>query len=78
VPAGTRVHVLNSPEAEAPPDEGRAVPNAVAPPDTTPTTVAPEPATTTTVEVPEPTTTTPSSSPTSSIYVPPTVAGWNG
>jgi hypothetical protein len=47
VPAGTRVHVLNSPEAEAPPDEGKPVPNAVAPPDTTTTTTAP-PATTTT------------------------------
>jgi lipoprotein-anchoring transpeptidase ErfK/SrfK len=78
VPAGTRVHVLNSPEAEAPPDEGRAVPNAVAPPDPTPTTTPPEPTTTTTVEAAETTTTTPSSSPTSSIYVPPTVAGWNG
>ena len=54
VPAGTRVHVLNSPEAEAPPDEGRAVPNAVAPPDTTSTTTAPAPTTT----VPETTTTT--------------------
>jgi hypothetical protein len=63
VSAGTRVHVLNSPEAEAPPDQGRAVPNAVVPPDTTTTTVAP-PATTTTTsttvveEVPETTTTT--------------------
>lgn len=71
VPAGTRVHVLNSPEAEAPPDEGRAVPGAVAPPDTTPTTTPrtdPEPTTTTTVEVPE--TTTTSSPPTTSIVVP--------
>jgi peptidoglycan hydrolase-like protein with peptidoglycan-binding domain len=62
VPAGTRVHVLNSPEAEAPPDEGRAVPNAAPPADTTTTTVAPapEPTTTTTavVEVPDTTTTT--------------------
>lgn len=63
VPAGTRVHVLNSPEAEAPPDEGRAVPNAVPPPDTTTTTVAPEPEpqpepTTTTQPAPEETTTT--------------------
>jgi lipoprotein-anchoring transpeptidase ErfK/SrfK len=58
VPAGTRVHVLNSPEAEAPPDEGRAVPNAVAPPDTTSTTAPPATTTTTTVvEVPETTTT---------------------
>lgn len=50
VSAGTRVHVLNSPEAVAPPDEGRAVPNAVVPPDTTTTTAAPPapPATTTT------------------------------
>ncbi|MGI8808080.1 MAG: L,D-transpeptidase family protein, partial [Acidimicrobiales bacterium] len=44
VPAGTRVHVLNSPEAEAPPDEGKAVPNAIPPPDTTTTTEAPAPA----------------------------------
>jgi peptidoglycan hydrolase-like protein with peptidoglycan-binding domain len=55
VGAGTRVHVLNSPEAEAPPDEGRAVPNAVAPPDTTSTTAPPA---TTTTTVVEPTTTT--------------------
>jgi peptidoglycan hydrolase-like protein with peptidoglycan-binding domain len=48
VGAGTRVMVLNSPEAPAPPDEGKAVPNAVAPPDTTPSTVpAPSPTTTT-------------------------------
>lgn len=63
VPAGTRVHVLNSPEAEAPPDEGKAVPDAVAPPDTTPTTAAPPATTTTTTttvieEVPDTTTTT--------------------
>jgi lipoprotein-anchoring transpeptidase ErfK/SrfK len=61
VPAGTRVHVLNSPEAEAPPDVGKPVPNAVAPPDTTTTTTAPPAPTTTTttsvVEVPETTTT---------------------
>ena len=60
VPAGTRVHVLNSPEAEAPPDVGVPVPNAVAPPDTTTTTTAP-PATTTTTTVADvvpPTTTT--------------------
>ena len=75
VPAGTRVHVLNSPEAEAPPDEGRAVPNAVAPPDTTPTTT-PAPTTTTTVEVPETTTTT--QAPTTSTQVPPTISTWNG
>ncbi len=56
VPAGTRVHVLNSPAAEAPPDEGRPVPNAVPPTDTTTTTAA-APATTTT-EVPATTTTT--------------------
>ncbi len=54
VAGGTRVHVLNSPEAVAPPDEGKAVPNAVAPPDTT-TTTAPAPTTTT---VPATTTTT--------------------
>ncbi len=66
VAAGTRVHVLNSPEAEAPPDEGKAVPNAVPPPDTTTTTTAPPETTTTTTiedeepveEVPETTTTT--------------------
>lgn len=63
VPAGTRVHVLNSPEAEAPPDEGKSVPDAVAPPDTTPTTAAPPATTTTTTtttveEVPDTTTTT--------------------
>lgn len=61
VPAGTRVHVLNSPEAEAPPDEGKPVPNAVAPADTTTTTAAPATTTTTTTvveEVPETTTTT--------------------
>ncbi len=59
VPAGTRVHVLNSPEAEAPPDEGKAVPNATIPPDTTTTTAAPPVTTTTVAEpVPEPTTTT--------------------
>jgi peptidoglycan hydrolase-like protein with peptidoglycan-binding domain len=52
VAPGTRVHVLNSPEAEAPPDEGKAVPNAVAPPDTTTTVAAPV------VTVPETTTTT--------------------
>ena len=62
VGAGTRVHVLNSPEAEAPPDEGRAVPNATVPADTTTTTAAPPATTTTTTTVrepdPEPTTTT--------------------
>ena len=62
VPAGTRVHVLNSPEAEAPPDEGKAVPNAVPPPDTTTTTAPPATTTTTSTtmaeEVPDTTTTT--------------------
>ncbi len=59
VGAGTRVHVLNSPEAEAPPDEGKAVPNAVVPTDTTTTTSPPQTTTTTPVEeVPETTTTT--------------------
>lgn len=52
VSAGTRVHVLNSPEAEAPPDEGKPVPNAVPPPDTTTIT------TTTTITSPAETTTT--------------------
>jgi peptidoglycan hydrolase-like protein with peptidoglycan-binding domain len=59
VGAGTRVMVLNSPEAPAPPDEGKAVPNAVAPPDTTPSTVpAPSPTTTTTPRADVTTTTT--------------------
>ncbi len=63
VAAGTRVHVLNSPEAEAPPDEGKAVPNAVPPPDTTTTTTPPPPeTTTTTVEVEEVPMTTPTTS----------------
>lgn len=48
VPAGTRVHVLNSPEAEAPPDQSRPVPNATVPPDTTTTTAPSAGATTTT------------------------------
>jgi len=69
---GTRVHVLNSPEAAAPPDEGKAVPNAVAPADTTTTTVAPapapEPTTTTTVAPPVTTATT-----TTTPGVPPTI-----
>jgi peptidoglycan hydrolase-like protein with peptidoglycan-binding domain len=60
---GTRVHVLNSPEAEAPPDEGKAVPNAIAPPDTTTTTVAP----TTTVVTPAPETTTTTAAPVATI-----------
>jgi hypothetical protein len=66
VGAGTRVLVLNSPEAPAPPDEGKAVPNAVAPPDTAPpattppATVPPAAVTTTTqpAETPVVTTTT--------------------
>jgi len=62
VGAGTRVHVLNSPEAEAPPDEGRAVPDAVVPTDTT-TTKPPATTTTTTAAAPETTTTTTASSP---------------
>lgn len=62
VAPGTRVHVLNSPEAPAPPDEGKPVPNAVAPPDTTPSTTPPAttpPATTptTVATVPDVTTT---------------------
>jgi hypothetical protein len=78
VAAGTRVLVLNSPEAPAPPDEGKAVPNAVAPPDTTPATTpaptttvppstpAPAPAdTTTTTLAPSTTTTTTVADPTS-------------
>jgi peptidoglycan hydrolase-like protein with peptidoglycan-binding domain len=62
VAPGTRVHVLNSPEAEAPPDAGKAVPNAVAPPDTTTTVAAPVvtvPETTTTTTAPEPVVTIP-------------------
>jgi peptidoglycan hydrolase-like protein with peptidoglycan-binding domain len=66
VGAGTRVIVLNSPEAPAPPDEGKAVPNAVAPTDTTPSTTptttppapAPAPADSTTTTAPQATTTT--------------------
>ena len=59
VGAGTRVIVLNSPEAPAPPDEGKAVPNAVAPPDTTPsTTPSTTPATTTPPATAPPETTT--------------------
>jgi len=75
VSAGTRVHVLNSPEAEAPPDEGKAVPSAVPPPDTT-TTSSPPPAppqtTTTVAEVPQTTTTTTErrTTPTTLIVVP--------
>ena len=76
VPAGTRVHVLNSPEAEAPPDEGKPVPNAVAPADTTTTTAAPPPAPTTTttsvVAVPEPTTTS------TTVFVVPTLPAPSG
>jgi hypothetical protein len=73
VGAGTRVIVLNSPEAQAPPDEGKAVPNAVAPPDTTPVTTpttTPAPVTTTTVAAaPDTTTTTVAGPPTSTITV---------
>jgi peptidoglycan hydrolase-like protein with peptidoglycan-binding domain len=65
VPAGTRVHVLNSPEAEAPPDEGKAVPNAVPPPDTT-TTTAPPPETTTTTTVEDEVEEVPDTTPTTS------------
>jgi lipoprotein-anchoring transpeptidase ErfK/SrfK len=76
VPAGTRVHVLNSPEAEAPPDEGKPVPNAVAPPDTTTTTAAPRATTTTSttvvVEAPEPETTTTTTSRRSTVITIPT------
>ncbi|MDQ6726264.1 MAG: L,D-transpeptidase family protein [Actinomycetota bacterium] len=74
ISAGTVVHVLNSPEAVAPPDEGKAVPNAVAPPDTTTTTVAPAPppeATTTTTVAPEVTTTT-TTTPAVTATLPPT------
>jgi len=59
IPGGTRVHVLNSPEAEAPPDAGKAVPNAAPPADPTPPPPVPE--TTTTLPpatIPETTTTT--------------------
>ncbi len=71
VGAGTRVHVLNSPEAEAPPDQGKPVPGAVAPPDTTSTT-APAPAPTTTTVVPDPTTTTTTTFPIIIPTLPPT------
>ena len=70
VSAGTRVHVLNSPEAEAPPDEGRAVPNAVAPPDTTSTTSPPATTTTTVAEVETTTTTSAAPSATSTSSIP--------
>jgi lipoprotein-anchoring transpeptidase ErfK/SrfK len=77
VGAGTRVHVLNSPEAEAPPDEGKPVPNAIAPPDTTPTTGPPPgqaPTTTTTPVQTVPTTTSSTVDvPTSTIFVTPTI-----
>ena len=53
VGAGTRVHVLNSPEAVAPPDEGKPVPNAVVPTDP-----APAPTTTTTTSTSTTTTST--------------------
>jgi peptidoglycan hydrolase-like protein with peptidoglycan-binding domain len=67
VPAGTRVIVVNSPEAEAPPDNAKPVPNAVAPPDTAPPTTAPTvPATT---APPEPTT-TPTTAPTPTTLLP--------
>jgi len=73
VSAGTRVHVLNSPEAEAPPDEGKAVPNAVPPPDTTTTsTTSPPETTTTTVEVPDTTTTTTTTTSTAVATIPST------
>jgi len=61
VGGGTRVIVLNSPAAPAPPDEGKAVPNASVPPDTTPPTTpatTPPGATTTTTSPPAETTTT--------------------
>lgn len=78
VPAGTRVHVLNSPEAEAPPDEGKPVPNAVPPSDTTTTTTAPPATTTTTttpvVQIPDAATTTTSTS----VLVPPTLPATSG
>ena len=82
VGAGTRVIVLNSPEAVAPPDEGKPVANAVAPPDTAPSTTtstvpANPPSTiatadTTTTVAPAPTSTT-STPPTSVVIVPPTL-----
>jgi peptidoglycan hydrolase-like protein with peptidoglycan-binding domain len=67
---GTRVHVLNSPEAPAPPDEGKAVPNASVPPDPAPPAPPPEPpiADTTTTVAPAPPTT-------SGVVVPSTLPG---
>jgi hypothetical protein len=67
---GTRVHVLNSPEAPAPPDEGKAVPNASVPPDPAPPAPPPEPpiADTTTTVAPAPPTT-------SGVFVPSTLPG---
>jgi peptidoglycan hydrolase-like protein with peptidoglycan-binding domain len=80
VGAGTRVLVLNSPEAPAPPDEGKAVPNAVAPADPAPPAAAPVPApvaapvevettTTTTVVQPEATTSTTVAPPSTDVTV---------
>jgi len=69
---GTRVHVLNSPEAPAPPDEGKAVPNASVPSDPAPPAPAPEPP----APAPETTTTlAPVSPPTSTVIVPSTLPG---
>jgi hypothetical protein len=76
VGAGTRVLVLNSPEAPAPPDEGKAVPNAVAPADPTPAPTPPaappavvETTTTTTVVQPDPTTSTTVAAPSPNVTV---------
>jgi peptidoglycan hydrolase-like protein with peptidoglycan-binding domain len=73
VAAGTRVIVLNSPEAPAPPDEGKAVPNASVPPDTTlpttPATTPPAAVTTTTTPPAETTTTSVPTSPPSTVTV---------
>lgn len=68
VSPGTPVHVLNSPPGPAPPDEGKAVPGAVAPPDTTTTVAAPVATTTTAPTIPATTTVaTPTTTTTSTI-----------
>jgi peptidoglycan hydrolase-like protein with peptidoglycan-binding domain len=71
---GTRVHVLNSPEAPAPPDEGKPVPNAVAPPDPTPPPPPPDlvsPPETSPTTSPPPETPTTDAPPTTTVTLPP-------
>jgi peptidoglycan hydrolase-like protein with peptidoglycan-binding domain len=75
IPAGTRVIVVNSPEAEAPPDLAKPVPNATVPVDTvpsttTPTTAPPRPTTVPTTTPTTSPTTTPTSEPTTTTSSP--------